>query len=267
MKRILTFAILTCFLNVLNAQKILGVDEQFGLLYINENKKVRIETKYFAPSSYSGMGSINEFIFKNDTIKSRTLNYGDVMQEFEGYSARFEIFPFTVKVRNNGDIFFSSKDDSLIYDDKGRVREQYGLQFGDKSKKLYARFKYLSDTTIFETGITYFNVNSSGYLYELDAKCNLKSVKEFTIDTKDAIRDSVDYERIDFWKQTLFKYNKTRTRIESIQLFILDGKKRILQTTQFFIYKKDRPISSYVRDEKTGKIIYTQKYKYTTIKK
>jgi hypothetical protein len=266
MKRTIFIVTLFFAFKAINAQRIFGIDEEFGLLHINEKTKVRIETKYLSPPSYAGMGGVQEFVVLNDTIKSRSYNYGEAIRKDEGYSAFYEQYPFLIKIRNNDFSIVNNPNDSLVYDDKGRIKEEFGLQLGDKSGKLYSRFKYLNDTTIFEIAITYLNINSSCYLYELDSKHNLKSVKESTIGTKQAINDSVDYIKADFWKQTQFNYNKSRSRIENIKTFVLENKNRIPQTTQFFIYKNGRPVSSYVRDEKTKKITYRQTYKYTTIK-
>src|SRR5690606_20719914 len=191
-----------CFMENLDSQRICPLDEKLGLLYINYETKVSINTFYISGID-SGMGQIYEYVIENDSIKSRSLSYNPDEPVDTVFRSNIYFYPFYIRTKNNFFTIPNPEDpmaysdyrnkDSIVFDSKGNVKEHY-IKIPDYPYiVLSSKFLYLNDTTIVEIDPGWSNPYATVYKYDLDSEYNLKSVWEGSVEKQKADVDSLDY--------------------------------------------------------------------------
>lgn len=252
--------ILLAFFEVTTAQRICPLDGNMGLLYLEKKGEVIIKTGEVGSGFYC-TGGIYKFKNAGGVIKCKMESYdsSDYGQDYE--ASLYWHYPEHIKIRNNGFLLSNSESDSLVLDSKGRAIEVYRKMGNQLAHAIRFKLRYLNDTTVIENALIPGATDSNRVtIFELDAKFNLKALKEG--DLKKNFFD-VEIGDIDVFNITRFNYDKTCTRIINIEMLAADAtNKMILQSTHTFIYRNNKPIKSFVYDMKKKAVVYEQVYIY-----
>ncbi|MET0466949.1 MAG: hypothetical protein ABW007_27560 [Chitinophagaceae bacterium] len=266
MKRLLSLISILLVTLTVGAQHIVILDGEFGILNIDDNKRVRISSKY-PPGPYQE-SDFYEFIKTKDSIAARSAVGIEKLSNELFSTSSYEQYPSAFPIRNN--CFYVAPTGSVLsvnYDDRKRIHEIRSVISGspknDLSKHLYVTtFTYYDDTTVLEL-VQPPQFNASLSVFSLTADSTLKEIKTAVI-SLDTFDISSHFQDLQFQEATKFNYDKTGKNLLNIQYFQKKTKSNnwALLKTHYFRYKKNRPVNSFVIDEKTKKTIYVQKYEY-----
>jgi hypothetical protein len=241
-------------------------DNKYAIVYLQSHMKIGIRTK-FLDNSERINDNLFEFYLGGDTIKQKWLSIGQ--EDFEiNYDSKkdtnYQHYPYYIPIKNNSHKISTNIGDSLVLDSIGRIRDVYNNLL---ETKIHFRQTYFTHNLSLRSeeclsckkGEYKRNVS----LIKTDKHQNIVYVKVGIADSLFSI-DFPDTSKANFYELTIFNYSKARKRITSIQHFDINkGIVRLIET-QFFKYKRGKPVSSYERKEKTGKIEYQQTYTYSS---
>jgi hypothetical protein len=253
------FLLLSIFPATVNAQRICPLDGHLSLLYISDTTEVTIKTLFLK----NNLGGTYQFIKEGDTIKCKMYDMEAKAEVVPFKEVPYWHYPAFIKTRNNNFAISSDKNDSIVYDNSGRVSNVWSKVENMDTVMVFSERKYLNDTTVIEM---YYEQGSNDIgvkLVALDKKQNIKYIKNGQVPNMITI-DQVSENA--FYEITRFYYDATRSRINHIQVFDLDKFPVRLKYTQTFEYKNGRPVKSTVKDNIKNKVEYLQEYVYKTVR-